>query len=121
MNKLVTLSAIFGMSFLLVGCGEEGKFEKAAIKELKSALKDPDSAKITDIEVKKCSFDTVRGKNFKDDRVYLFLAEVNAKNSYGGYTGKQVWMCNSIRGDLDLYCIEANKPLKEFCDNPNWR
>lgn len=119
MNKLVTLSAIFGISFLLVGCSEEGKFEKASIALLKSKLLDPDSAKITDTQVAKCSSDTVRGKKFKDDRVYLFRAEVNAKNAYGGYTGKKLWMCYSFSKILNLYCIEASQLLKDFCDDPD--
>ena len=97
MNKLVTLSAILGISFLLVGCGEEGKFEKAAIKELKSALKDPDSAKIEDAKVLKCPSDSARAKKFKDNRSFLFQAQLNAKNSYGGYTGKKPWQCLSLR------------------------
>lgn len=118
MNKLVTISAILGISFPIVACGEteEAKFEKAAVKELVSELKDPDSAKISDAKVLKCPSDTARAKKYKDNRSFLFQAQLNAKNSYGAYTGKKPWQCIALRTTDDIYCEEDHDiKLSSFC------
>jgi hypothetical protein len=60
MNKIVTLSAILGMSFLLVGCSDSETtkmvklFEEAATKNVNSLLSKSELVKLEDISVKIC-------------------------------------------------------------------
>lgn len=119
-NKTTTILSVFGISFLLAGCSEEGKFEKAAIKYLKSELKDPDSAKITDTSVFRCSSSTPRGQAAKDKNyTLLFRAKVNAKNSYGGYTGEKNWFCKLWKAPDDFQCLDVAESSDVFCNETN--
>lgn len=61
-------------AFLKSGKTEEEGI-KVAVQSLTNGLKDPDSAK----------FRNVRMKTY--DGLHIVCGEVNAKNSYGGYTG----------------------------------
>jgi type 1 fimbria pilin len=117
MNKLVTISAILGISFPIVACGEteEGKFESLSISQIKSELKDPDSAKITEISVTKCPADSKRAEKLQDNKYQLlFRAQVNAKNSYGGYAGKQGFHCEITKND-SARCYDHDESLSKFC------
>ncbi len=61
--------------------------ETAAVKEsMEERLKDPDSAKYSDI--------VVSTKSDGND-IYVICGMVNAKNSYGGYSGKS-WFYGAL-------------------------
>jgi hypothetical protein len=54
-------------------------WEISAQKAVRDALKDPDSARFTDLVL------------YKQGEVYGVCGYVNAKNSYGGYVGKKLF------------------------------
>lgn len=58
--------------------------------ETRRSLKDPDSARIKDVKRGGAANDYFQGKF--TPRVSYFL-NVNAKNSYGGYTGEKLFSC----------------------------
>lgn len=66
-------------------------YEALTVEAVKGILKDPDSAKITNIS-----------GPYKEYRVSRFLwavcGSVNAKNSYGGYTGSKPFMVSIYEG-----------------------
>jgi hypothetical protein len=94
--KKIILSFIF--CFGLYGCGAAMKaemenadygtpptdYQSKIIDFVKPLLKDPDSAKFT--------FDSLprKGQYRYRNYGYVVCAKVNAKNSYGGYTGDQL-------------------------------
>jgi hypothetical protein len=80
---------------LLGGCSQDGSLQKSII----SVLKDPDSARFGDV------------KYFKDYACY----EVNAKNSMGGYTGRQVAFMNKI--DNSWHVVRFEKTTIDNCIN----
>jgi hypothetical protein len=67
------------------------EFSKAATKFIISSLKDPDSAKFSDTKILKASH--------SDGGFTFICGRVNAKNSFGGYTGFQ---------DFVVYRSESN-------------
>jgi hypothetical protein len=87
MNKLISIVA----AVLIAGCQSQEEKKQSVIVEkcetqLKSTLKDPDSVKFVS----------------KDFYILSALPVVtiiyNAKNSYGGYVGNDMFVCNF---DLD--------------------
>lgn len=74
-----SLVAIRGLAMKTDNFLKSGKTEEdaksQAIQSLMDTLKDPDSAK----------FRNVRMRNY--DGMHIICGELNAKNSYGGYTG----------------------------------
>ncbi len=68
-------------------------FEQTEIKKaVINVLKDPNSVIFGDLEVKN----------------KMACLEVNAKNSFGGYTGKQEAMLSKVEGKWLLVTIEKN-------------
>ncbi|QNA90471.1 hypothetical protein G4G28_21780 [Massilia sp. Dwa41.01b] len=97
-SKLLILCLVLAVA----GC-DKGMLDNPMRKAVREKLKDPDSAKWGEVYVYK-------------NRACL---EVNSKNSYGGYTGKQAAWLHSFGGDswyLDKInedvCYES--PLKEL-------
>jgi hypothetical protein len=84
---------LFIFLILLSGCSQDGSLQKSII----SVLKDPDSAKFGKV------------KYFKSYACY----EVNAKNSMGGYTGKQVAFMNKI--DNSWHVVRFEKTTIDDC------
>lgn len=74
--------AIVVVGILLAGCAQSD-----AEKALEGVLKDPSSAEYRNIS---SSWEWVCG-------------EVNAKNSYGGYTGYQPFLINRRSGRVELF------------------
>ena len=104
MSKIIKLISLFALAISLTACGkseaELAKEAEAAVvavftAEVKETLKDPESAQFQNI--------SVSGSN-----VY---AELNAKNSYGGYVGfKPVVKYNGeivkAYGDYKLFSLK---------------
>jgi hypothetical protein len=59
---------------------------KLARARLLDTLKDPDSAKIDPVFVRKTSNPTIHG------RIDIVCGRVNGKNVFGAYTGMKVWV-----------------------------
>lgn len=76
-----------GASFLASGGTEETLIAKAK-KSLTAQLKDPDSANFRNVAVREVSSGVV------------VCGELNAKNSYGGYTGFTRFVAGPNGGDL---------------------
>lgn len=76
---------------------------------VKKQLKDPDSAKFSDWKAwlvthhhKPPTVSSYHPEN--GDKLYSAGGAVNAKNSYGGYTGDQGWACDaSVTTDGDVH------------------
>lgn len=101
LTKMLLLSVVLGLS----GC-ENAMFDNSMKKAVRSELKDPDSAKWGEVYSYK-------------NRACL---EVNSKNSYGGYTGKQVAWLHTYDSGGDWYVDKIDEgicfvnPLKELVD-----
>ena len=96
MKKLL-IAGILGLGLVLSGCSN---IEKETEERVRNSLKDPQSAQ----------FQNVKG----------YCGEVNAKNSYGGYTGfKQFYVSNGVPVFFDE---DADNPLsftlgwKGYCE-----
>jgi hypothetical protein len=90
---LIALTAV-----LLSACGDDSDIKDA----VRAQLKDPDSAKFGQIKIYEKS-DGLRA-----------CAEVNAKNSMGGYTGTKVIMLS--KGAKGWFVMEMGIPLSfELC------
>ena len=81
----------------------ESQVEKDTAEELllivRSSLKDPESAKFRDIKIAIKPYDVTGTKT-----AYAICGEVNAKNSYGGYTGFEGFVVeNNIHGKPTFY------------------
>ena len=78
----------------------DAKLIAKAEAAMREQLKDPDSAKFSDAKV------------FYNTRVGISVCGyVNARNSYGGYTGKQLWTSNTaMTGIIDT---ETNPPAAD--------
>lgn len=88
----------------------ESQVEKEAAEELllilRSSLKDPESARFRGIKIATKPYDTARTKS-----AYAICGEVNAKNSYGGYTGFEGFVVeNNIHGKPAIY-MQSNEIL----------
>jgi len=56
----------------------------------RNMLKDPESARIGEVSRTGPAHDYVAGKTYP---AVSYMLDINAKNSYGGYTGKKAWAC----------------------------
>ena len=67
-----------------------------------SVLKDPDSAKLAFLSVEK---DAIQKQLLSPEAVPVWVSNVsvNAKNSFGGYTGAQPWRIAWHKGQLFAY------------------
>lgn len=69
---------------------------------IKDGLKDPDSAKFNDwsawevLHSSKSAPDGMTINKSAGDRWFEAAGAVNAKNSFGGYTGKQGYYCDAV-------------------------
>lgn len=69
---------------------------------IKDGLKDPDSAKFADwnsweiLHSSKSGPDEMTFDKSAGDRWFEAAGEVNAKNSFGGYAGKQGYYCDAV-------------------------
>ena len=112
-----SLVAIRGLAMKTDDFLKSGKTEKDAIKQaiqsLTDTLKDPDSAKFRNVRMKKY------------DDMHIICGEVNAKNSYGGYTGYKKFAAapherlieNFDGGRYPQIDAAANSGIYTVCDN----
>jgi hypothetical protein len=63
-----------------------GEYKEVITKYMRHRLKDPDSAKYEFLNAPKEGWNGMGGKHFG----YVVCAAINARNSYGGYTGAQL-------------------------------
>lgn len=107
-------SVLMCLALSQAGCSKEEmaakNLERASIERLKNTLKDPDSAKFQNVRV----IDQKGGAQ-------VVCGEVNAKNSFGGYTGFQdfyvslngVEIIEDFDADYTNYCISAGYTVEE--------
>lgn len=81
----------------------EQAFMTSAKKAIAEQLKDPDSAQ----------FKNLRVVQFASGA--LVCGEVNAKNSFGGYSGFQRFIANASRGDIDTRALGASGGIIQAC------
>lgn len=70
-------------------------------------LKDADSARIKDVRRGGASMQYQDGRTFPG--VSYFLT-INAKNSYGGYTGEKLWTCTFDAAEKNLIRVREIGP-----------
>lgn len=63
----------------------------ACVASIRASLRDPESMKVSDIQRRQIDWLEPLPPFRTPARVYL--ADVNAKNAFGGYTGEQRWAC----------------------------
>lgn len=89
MNKAVGF-LLAALCLSLAGCAKNS----ATIEWIRNQLKDPDSAKFEGLSFIKYS---------KNGKVHqLVCGSVNAKNSYGGYTGFKPFVAHPVKGYLHI-------------------
>lgn len=82
---------------------EAAKAACAARLKTDLAWKDPDSVKIGAVERRKTWHAPIDGKTVP---ARIYVLRVNAKNSYGGYTGEQPYLCNLDLGEKTVLSIQ---------------
>lgn len=96
------VAMVFTVAILLAGCASKptpqdlasadygtypSDYEEIVKKYMDMRLKDPDSARYEFINSPKTGWNSWGGRKYG----YIVCALVNAKNSYGGYTGSQIY------------------------------
>lgn len=76
------------------------KSKSLCTKAVIDQMKDPESAKVTDIQRVGAQEVELAGGTWAVRIVYRM--NVNAKNSYGGYVGKTPWKCDFLQGEKEL-------------------
>lgn len=76
------------------------KSKQACIAAVRVQLKDPESARIVDIQRVGLRNVELVGGDYTQRVIYA--VSVNAKNSYGGYTGAKPWKCDFVPGELEM-------------------
>lgn len=76
------------------------KSKQACIAAVRAQLKDPESARIVDIQ--RLGLINVEMAGGGHAPRVIYALSVNAKNSYGGYTGAAPWKCDFIPGETEL-------------------
>lgn len=116
--KRIFLVLILSTLFLsVVGARPLTSIEKLAIeKSVKSQLKDPESARFTFPNLLEGSLTDLPGR---------YCGKVNAKNSYGGYSG-DVWFATNINtlknGEIQVEMQEGNPlDIAEICTQGGYR
>jgi hypothetical protein len=94
-NKLVIAFALIVFSSVSVAADLTAKEKSAIVNAVKEQLKDPDSAKFKWVKLA----DRINPKNFVDS----YCGLVNAKNSYGGYTGFEPFEVMVARSDNNKF------------------
>jgi hypothetical protein len=76
------------------------KSKALCIKTAMDKLKDPESARVTEVQrIGARNIELVGGAWAV--RI-LYQMNINAKNSYGGYEGKKLWQCDYTQGETEL-------------------
>ena len=100
---------------------DESTFKKVVDAEIARSLKDPESRRIRFGTIAPYWVRVVRGFSQSDHFGYGFLLFVNAKNSYGGYTGEQPWMAmNDGSGTFHIWGPDLVLTSAFRCENPGW-
>ncbi|HEY1632800.1 MAG TPA: hypothetical protein VGF56_15895 [Rhizomicrobium sp.] len=96
MNRIFQIIFV-GLIFLLTSC--DGKIDPVvdsqgkAEERMKAALRDPDSAKYSNVQAFRMSGNGPVS--------YVFCGEVNAKNGFGGYTGNTGFVAGPALATLE--------------------
>lgn len=114
MLKLSILFFVLCLGFVPLNGYAKGSAISVAENAIKDSLNDPDSAKFKNLKVSKvCS-----GSQY-------VLGYVNAKNSYGGYTGFKIFhvkvtgsKAEKLQANGILYAEESELDKASECENP---
>ncbi|ELR5933832.1 hypothetical protein ACWJQT_26090 [Klebsiella pneumoniae] len=117
MKKVIIGTIFFSLFFGLAEARPLTREEKSVIESsVRSQLKDPDSAKFTFPNLLEGNLTDLPGR---------YCGKVNAKNSYGGYSGDQ-WFATNVNtiknGKVEVYTQEGS-PLNiaEICKQGGYK
>ena len=85
------------------------EYEQVIKRHLDFVLKDPDSAKINIVKRPSTGWSGLGGRKYG----WIVCAEVNAKNSYGGYTGSRLSFFMLKNDSVIQYMISDNNPITQ--------
>jgi len=84
------LAFVSFLALMLAGCNSS---EKQMLEAVRSKLKDPDSAKFTQLDMKATS----------DGTMEVLCGMLNAKNSYGGYIGARSFTATKSKREEGVF------------------
>ena len=102
----VLISAILSTSALADTADNSPKdYKPQILKDLKTSLKDPDSLKLMQVCPPK--------QSKKDPSIWTVRFSLNAKNSYGGYSGERAMEAHFKDGKI-LYIYEPSARIQTY-------